>query len=89
MKSIITTLIILGAALFFGFILGCARPPISGEQSSGRSAYLNNCGVCHRRPKPDSNTDEQWRKIMREHEDKASLDKNILKQVSDYLQAGN
>lgn len=43
------------------------------ELQKGHDLFQNNCGKCHKIPKPDNHTNQQWVKILENMAPKAKL----------------
>jgi mono/diheme cytochrome c family protein len=55
------------------------------DLQQGKDIYSNKCGQCHKLPKPESHTQEQWTKIIEKMAPKAKLDKSQTELVHKYL----
>lgn len=48
-------------------------PASLSELQQGHDLYMNNCGKCHKLPKPGSHSDVEWKKILEKMIPKAKL----------------
>lgn len=61
------------------------EPASLAELQQGHDLYLNNCGKCHKLHKPDSRTNESWKKVLGYMAPKAKLDQNQSDLIYKYL----
>jgi len=55
------------------------------ELQQGHDLYLNNCGKCHKLYKPDSRSNESWKKVLGFMAPKAKLDQSQSDLIYKYL----
>ncbi len=68
--------------------VGCGGSSKSAaERSPAELTFKRNCQVCHRLPKIKDNTADQWREIMKDHEQRVELPIETKKLITGYLTA--
>lgn len=55
------------------------------ELQQGHNLYLNNCGKCHKLFKPDSRSNESWKKVLSFMAPKAKLNADQSDLIYKYL----
>ncbi|MEI8049087.1 MAG: cytochrome C [Bacteroidota bacterium] len=55
------------------------------ELQQGHDLFQNNCGKCHKLPKPDSRSNPDWEKVLAKMAPKAKLDKDQSNLVYKYI----
>lgn len=68
---------------------GCAGQGATKERSPGEMAFRANCQTCHRLPKADFKTDEEWPAIVERYGARAKLDEATRSSILAYLQRAN
>ena len=55
------------------------------ELQRGHDLYINNCGKCHKLPKPGSQSNVGWKKVLEKMAPKAKLDNDQMYLVYRYV----
>ena len=68
---------------------GCGGPGAGEERSPGETAFRANCQTCHRLPRADTKTNEEWPAIVERYGARAKLDEATRLLILGYLQKAN
>ncbi len=82
----LTSLLIIGIGLQ---ISSCSPGDVASERSPGEIAYRNSCQSCHSLPRPSMKPDSEWPSLVARYGQKAKLNDEKIRLITEYLIAAN
>lgn len=61
------------------------EPATLAELQQGHDLFVKNCGRCHKLPRPESHSAQQWTKVLDKMGPKAKLDKDQVSLVYKFV----
>lgn len=84
--TVLIGLLILGVGLQ---VSSCGPGGVAAERSPGEVAFRNSCQSCHSLPKPSRKPDAEWPTLVARYGQKAKLNDEKIRQITEYLVDAN
>ena len=70
-------------------VSSCSPGQAASERSPGEVAFRNSCQSCHSLPKPSQKPDTEWPALVARYGQKAKLNEEKIRQITEYLVDAN